>query len=88
MDFNLVSRNWKPQHHGYLALMKRKGFNESRVMRKLDEEVRNALIVNSWELLTAFTKIERKDKIQYLMKTYYLSYSRIEDIITLDKDTE
>ena len=55
-------------------------------MRKLDEEVRNALIVNSWELLTAFTKIERKEKIQYLMETYHLSYSRIEDIITLDKD--
>ena len=88
MDFNLVSRNWKTQPQGYLVLMKRKGFNESRVMRKLDEEVRNALIVNSWELLTAFTKIERKDKIQYLMETYYLSYSRIEDIITLDKDTE
>ena len=87
MDFNLVSRNWKTQLQGYLVLMKRKGFNESRVMRKLDEEVRNALIVNSWELLTAFTKIERKDKIQYLMETYYLSYSRIEDIITLlDKD--
>ena len=68
--------------------MKRKGFNESRVMRKLDEEVRNALIVNSWELLTAFTKIERKDKIQYLMETYYLSFSRIEDIIALDKDIE
>ena len=68
--------------------MKRRGFNESRVMQKLDEEVRNALIVNSWELLTAFTEIERKDKIQYLMETYYLSYSRIEDIITLDKETE
>ena len=88
MDFNLVSRNWKTQLQGYLVLMKRRGFNESRVMQKLDEEVRNALIVNSWELLTAFTKIERKDKIQYLMETYYLSYSRIEDIITLDKDTE
>ena len=87
MDFNLVSRNWKTQLQGYLVLMKRKGFNESRLMQKLDEEVRNALIVNSWELLTAFTKIERKDKIQYLMETYYLSFSRIEDIITLlDKD--
>ena len=69
-----------------VTYMKRKGFNESRLMMKLDEEVRNALIVNSWHLLSAFTKIERKEKIQYLMETYHLSYSRIEDIITLDKD--
>jgi len=26
--------------------------------------------------------------MQYLMETYHLSYSRIEDIIVLDKDTE
>jgi len=45
--------------------------------------------VNNWHLLTAFTKIERKDKIQYLMEQYHLSYSRIEDIITLyAKDIE
>ena len=66
--------------------MDRKGFNESRLMQKLDEEVRNALIVNSWDLLSAFTKIERKEKIQYLMEQYHLSYSRIEDIIALDRD--
>ena len=66
--------------------MKRKGFNDSRLMMKLDEEVRNALIVNSWHILSAFTKIERKEKIQYLMETYHLSYSRIEDIIVLDRE--
>jgi len=45
--------------------------------------------VNSWHLLTAFTKIVRKEKNQYLMEQYHLSYSRIEDIITLDaKDIE
>ena len=66
--------------------MERKGFNTSRLMMKLDEEVRNALIVNSWDLLSAFTKISYKEKIQYLMETYHLSYSRIEDIIVLDRD--
>ena len=73
-------------HQGYSALKKRRGFNESRLMQKIDEEVRNALIVNSWELLSAFTGIKYKDKIQYLMEQYHLSYSRIEDIINLDKD--
>ena len=66
--------------------MKHRGFNKNKLQQKIDEEVRNALIVNSWEMLSHFTKIKYKDKIQYLMDQYHLSYSRIEDIINMDKD--
>tara|TARA_Y100001938_G_scaffold139879_1_gene207330 strand:+ start:612 stop:779 length:168 start_codon:yes stop_codon:yes gene_type:complete len=55
-------------------------------MRKLDEEVRNVQIVTAWDLLSHFTKLKYKEKIQYLMEQHHLSYSRIEDIIGLDKD--
>lgn len=81
-----MSRRLRNQHHGYLALKKRRGFNESKVMRKLDEEVRNVQIVTAWDLLSHFTKLKYKEKIQYLMEQHHLSYSRIEDIIGLDKD--
>jgi len=63
-----------------------RGFNKDRVEKRIDEEVRNALIVNTWDLLTGFTSVKYKDKIQYLMDRHHLSYSRIEDIINLDKD--
>jgi hypothetical protein len=63
-----------------------RGFNKDRVEKRIDEEVRNALIVNTWDLLTGFTEVKYKDKIQYLMDRHHLSYSRIEDIINLDKD--
>jgi len=63
-----------------------RGFNKDRVEKRIDEEVRNALIVNTWDLLTGFTEVKYKDKIQHLMDQHHLSYSRIEDIINLDKD--
>ena len=65
--------------------MKRRGFNKNRLLQKLDEEVRNALIVNSWELLSEFTEIKYRQKVEYLMEQYHLSFSRIEDIINLEK---
>jgi hypothetical protein len=66
--------------------LKHRGFNKDKLQKKIDEEVRNALIINAWELLSAFTKVKYKDKIQLLMDRYHLSYSRIEDIINMDKD--
>ena len=60
--------------------MKHKGFNKNILWDKLDIEIRNAKIVTTWDVLKRWTKLGYKEKIQILMKEYFLSYSRIEII--------
>ena len=60
--------------------MKHKGFNKNILWDKLDIEIRNAKIVTTWDVLKRWTKLGNKEKIQILMKEYFLSYSRIEII--------
>ena len=50
----------------------------------MEQKIRNAKIRVSWDVMGRFTELKYKDKIQALMKEYYLSYGRIEDIIQKD----
>ena len=43
--------------------MKRKGFNNNRLMDKLDLEIRNVQVVTSWDILSMFTKLSYKEKL-------------------------
>ncbi len=67
-------------------MIKRKGFQTNNILKKLDEEIRNSLIACSFDVLSHVTDLSYNDKIKYLMKEYHLSFSRIEDIINLDKE--
>ena len=57
------------------------GFNKNKLWDKLDIEIRNAKIVTTWDILKRWTKLGYKEKIHILMDEYYLSYSRVEDVI-------
>ena len=57
------------------------GFNKNKLWDKLDIEIKNAKIVTTWDVLKRWTKLGYQKKIQILMKEYFLSYSRVEDII-------
>ena len=49
-------------------------------------EIRNSNIVTTWDVLKRWTKLSYQEKIQYLMDEYFLSYSRVEDIINMEED--
>ena len=53
---------------------------------KLDQKIRNIKIKTTWDVMSSWTDIKYKDKIQHLMKEYHLSFSRIEDIINMKED--
>ena len=53
---------------------------------KLDQKIRNIKIKTTWEVMSNWTGLRYKDKIQHLMKEYHLSFSRIEDIINMKDD--
>lgn len=61
--------------------MKRKGFNTTKLMDKLDVEVRNVQILTAYAVLSTFSKMKYKDKIRYLMQEHNLSNKAIEKII-------
>jgi len=61
--------------------MTHKGFNTNKLLDKLDIEVRNAKIAILWDYMSNETEKSYKERVRYLMKEYYLSYGRIEDII-------
>ena len=50
-------------------------------MDKLALEIRNVQVVTSWDILSMFTKMSYKEKIDYLMKEYYQGKKNVEKII-------
>ena len=48
---------------------------------KLEQKIRDVEIRTSWAVLSTWTKMSYKEKINVLMKEYFLGFKRIEDII-------
>ena len=53
----------------------------SMIDDKLDMKIRDEKIRTTWDVMSHWTKLKYKEKIQYLMSEYHLSLSRIEDIV-------
>tara|TARA_B110000467_G_C18015629_1_gene312879 strand:+ start:253 stop:471 length:219 start_codon:yes stop_codon:yes gene_type:complete len=68
--------------------MYRKGFNTTKLMDKLDVEIRNVQIVTSWDILSLLTKMKYVDKIKYLTQEYHLSDKAIEKILREARDLD
>ncbi len=58
-----------------------KHFRINKLHEKIDIAVRNAEICTIWHTLGLVTEMSYKEKQDFLSKEYYLSQSRIEDII-------
>jgi len=68
--------------------MKRKDYYANKIKDKVSQEIRNAMIITSWDMLTLLTKMSYAEKIQYLIDEYHLSDKRIEQLIGEARDTE
>ena len=64
------------------------GFKHKHILEyiddKLDQKIRNVKIQTTWRVLSSMTDVSYKEKIHMLMKEYFLSFSRIEDIINME----
>lgn len=59
-----------------------KHFKPSILKEKLDQTVRNVEIATMYAVLTAYTELTYRDKIDAIASEYHLSEKRIESIIT------
>ena len=61
-------------------------YNKNILLDKIDTEIRNAVIVATYEVLDTHTKMKYKDKIKWLSETHFLSDRRIEQILQDSKE--
>ena len=62
--------------------------NYNPINNKVEVAARNFGIAESWNVMTAFTKMSYREKLDWLMERYNLSEKRIEEVIQQSKRNE